>query len=276
LIPVARECARAQAAPPAARLFATKPQSNQKKPEAAAAAAAAAAAQKPAAQAQKPAAATAAPKAAPPSSGSASGSADKVAGGPNRKRLSIMTTHGKFAHALLEVAEKRGRRDAVEKELVALSYSFQKNERLNQISNNPAMLPREKLAVIQPLLEKMKLDKLTQNLVVLLIRNKRLAQLSKVVEAYSALCADARGEVRARIVSADPLSKEQVAALTGALQKKIESWQKLSVVTEVDPSIIGGLKIEVGDKGADLSIASRLTGMEEKLRRISVPKPKSA
>jgi len=67
-----------------------------------------------------------------------------------------------------------------------------------------------------------------------------------------------RGEVEATIISADPLNKSQTAAVSEAMKSQFPKGAKVVLKTEVDPSIMGGLQIQIGDKFLDLSVASRI------------------
>jgi len=67
-----------------------------------------------------------------------------------------------------------------------------------------------------------------------------------------------RGEVEATITSADPLTKAQLDAVTQAMKTQVAKGKKVVLSTQVDPTILGGLQIQIGDKFLDLSVGSKI------------------
>jgi F-type H+-transporting ATPase subunit O len=92
----------------------------------------------------------------------------------------------------------------------------------------------------------------------LLVENGRLGRLLGVAKAFGQIMSAHRGEVSARVTTAKQLNSSQQKELESVLQAFIKSGHKLSIESKVDPSIIGGMVIELGDRYIDLSIASKL------------------
>lgn len=103
-----------------------------------------------------------------------------------------------------------------------------------------------------------KVAPVTLNLMKTLAGNARLNEVSKIVDMYVELMKASRGEVEATIVSADPLTKTQADAIATAMKTQVGEGKKVVLSTQVDPSIVGGLQIQIGDQFLDLSVRSRI------------------
>ena len=104
-----------------------------------------------------------------------------------------------------------------------------------------------------------RLDGAGRNLVQMLVQNQRLELVSHIRELYEALRRDHEGVLEAKIVSALPLSDGQVRELISALEKKY--GRKVNAQLEIDPALIGGARIMVGDKVIDATVRGRLDAM---------------
>ena len=92
-----------------------------------------------------------------------------------------------------------------------------------------------------------------------LIDNARLGLLREIKAQYDELKREHEGVLEARIVSAMPIDDSQVRPLVAALEKKY--GRKVNAQVEVDPQLIGGARILVGDKVIDATVRGRLDAM---------------
>jgi F-type H+-transporting ATPase subunit delta len=104
-----------------------------------------------------------------------------------------------------------------------------------------------------------RLDGQGRNLVQVLIDNGRLDVVSEVRAQFEALKREHEGLVEARIISALPMGDDELRPLLAALEKKY--GRKVSAQVEVDPELIGGARIVIGDKVIDGTIRGRLDAM---------------
>lgn len=101
-----------------------------------------------------------------------------------------------------------------------------------------------------------RLDATGQNLIKLLVEYGRLALLPEIASIYEELKAQDEGTLDAEITAAFPLNDAQVKTLVSQLQTKF--GKKVEATVKVDPEIIGGIKIIVGDTVIDASVRGRL------------------
>lgn len=101
------------------------------------------------------------------------------------------------------------------------------------------------------------------NLIRVLADNDRLALLPEIRTLYEQLKAEAQREAEAEIISAQPLSDPQISQLKEHLERHFN--RRVKVSTNVDPSLIGGARIVVGDVVIDGSVAGQLAAMQSAL-----------
>ncbi|WP_373700174.1 F0F1 ATP synthase subunit delta [Neisseria dentiae] len=98
-----------------------------------------------------------------------------------------------------------------------------------------------------------------KNFVSVLAEQKRLQILPEVYAQFQDLTLALNHTKRAVIYSAYPLSDAQLKDLTADLQKRFGT--NLEAVTKVDPELIGGVKVEIGDQVLDLSLQGKLNAL---------------
>merc|ERR1712038_1307911 len=106
--------------------------------------------------------------------------------------------------------------------------------------------------------QKLGFNDLTRNLLFALAENNRVSYLDAVVSSFGTLMAAHRGEVVCSVTTA----KEVEAAVKGFLKGS----EKALINYSVDPAIIGGMVISVGDKFCDMSMSSKLKKYSELIK----------
>lgn len=146
-------------------------------------------------------------------------------------------------------------------ELIALVTADTDVRRLIGNPNIPAAeLERLLLAVCGK-----ELDGAGRNLVQVLAQNRRLNVLPEIRTLFEALKAEHEEVFHARIYSAFEIDDAQLSQLVAELEAKY--GHKVSATVDVDPSLIGGVKIVVGDRVFDATIRGQLDAMAAALTR---------
>jgi F-type H+-transporting ATPase subunit delta len=102
-----------------------------------------------------------------------------------------------------------------------------------------------------------------KNFVQMLVENHRLTLLPQIASQFEELKNAREGAADALIISAFPLEDGQLNDLVVSLERKFKCKLKPSV--EVDPSLIGGVRVTVGDEVLDTSVRARLASMQSAL-----------
>jgi F-type H+-transporting ATPase subunit delta len=110
-----------------------------------------------------------------------------------------------------------------------------------------------------------KIDGAGRNFMQVLARNDRLPLLPEIRELFDQRKAEQEGVLEATIFSAFPMSDEQFKQLVSGLERKYK--HKIVAQVNVDPELIGGVKIAVGDEVLDATVRGKLETMRAALTR---------
>ena len=167
---------------------------------------------------------------------------------------------GRYALALLELADDKKQLDEVAEDLRGLRTMVAESEDLRRLIRSPLFTRAEQAKVMAAILEKAGIGDLTRRFVLVVADNRRLFVLPQIIGAYLAELSRRRGEVTAEVLSAAELTEEQHAALVEALKSKIGG--KVQVDVKVDKGLIGGLVVKVGSRMVDNSLRSKLQRLQ--------------
>ncbi len=167
-----------------------------------------------------------------------------------------------YAEAMLGLAEEQGAGDALLDELKELVGFLDQNPKVGDFLASQMVDEEGRARVIENLFRGNASDLLVDSLQVI-NRKGRLGQLRAVAEAYRIAHRDLRGWVDVHVRTAVPLDDAQRARLKDAMA--VSTGKKPALVERIDPSLIGGLVVEVGGKKFDASVASRLHDLSEAL-----------
>ncbi|KAL8764888.1 MAG: hypothetical protein Q9209_007836 [Squamulea sp. 1 TL-2023] len=183
--------------------------------------------------------------------------------------VAVYGLDGTYASALYTAAAKTSSLDSASKSLAALADVFKKDTKLPLILNAPTLSPSDKSQIVQELQRHIGgQDKgdTVKNFLKTLADNNRLGILQGICEKFTTLMGAARGEMELTVTSAAKLDNKLLQRLETAVAKSDYSQgKKLKVVPKVNPDILGGLVVEVGDRTIDLSVSSKITKMNKLL-----------
>lgn len=156
-----------------------------------------------------------------------------------------MTSHGAMFEALGEI--------------LAMSPA------LDMTLKSPVITVAEKKAVMGKILDKLQADRTMRNFCGLLADKGRLGSLGRIAACYRDLLDEQKGIYRGRVTTAVPLTAKKQAALASKLKKKFEG--EMALTFTVDPGILGGMVLTIGDRVLDSSLRAQLQGLRETFKR---------
>ncbi|KAK9333735.1 OSCP/delta subunit of ATPase [Lipomyces starkeyi] len=174
--------------------------------------------------------------------------------------VQLFGVDGTYASALYTAAAKNSSLDATSKALTYLKTLLDKDPDVSGILSNPALSASDKKIVVETLSKSVSVPTVA-NLLAVLAENNRLGLLSEVIEKFDTLMSAYKGEVEATITSAAPLDSKILSRIESAISKSqfVGAGKKLKVSNRVNPDILGGLIVEVGDRTVDLSVSSKIS-----------------
>lgn len=167
-----------------------------------------------------------------------------------------------YAQAVLAAAKAEGVLDRVEDELFRLARTVEANGELAQRLSDPGLDVSAKADLAVQLLAN-RAHPQTVAAVVFVLQAGHGRRLIEIADETVRLAAQERSSAVAEVRSAVPLDDEQRRRLADALQRS--TGQTVDIKVVVDPDVVGGLSVRVGDTVIDGSVARRLTDLKARL-----------
>ncbi|KAG8832265.1 ATP synthase F0 subcomplex subunit OSCP atp5 [Serendipita sp. 399] len=162
----------------------------------------------------------------------------------------------------------------VDQDLNAISKAISSTPSLSAFIHNPTISAKDRTKALDALYAaaegatKTQISTPTKNLFSVLSENGRLVETEGVIESFRVLISEYRGEANVVVTSATPLPKDIMTRLENSL-KSSQTAQKaktLKITNKVNPSVLGGIVVDFGDKTIDLSVASRVNKLNTLLQ----------
>jgi F-type H+-transporting ATPase subunit delta len=170
----------------------------------------------------------------------------------------------RYAKALFEIAEETKNLEKITNDVVFIDSLIRSSRELQLFLKSPIIKEDKKREVLKEIFSDSRVDPVTLKFIMLLVEKKREDILHDIVKVYQQIYDEKMGIVSAEVVTAvevgERLKKkieQKILELTGA--KKVKASYR------VDPSIIGGIVIRVGDTVYDASIRRRIQLLREQL-----------
>lgn len=167
----------------------------------------------------------------------------------------------RYAKAILDLANSKGVAEAVNNDMKSIASAIETNEELSTFIENPTTTVEVKQSALLEVFSSV--NDVTKGLFRLLFENKRFEILAAIASEYTKVYDESNGVETAKVTTAVPMD----AALEAKVLAKIAtlSDKKITIENVVDPSIIGGFILRIGDKQYNASVANRLQVLKREL-----------
>ncbi len=173
----------------------------------------------------------------------------------------------RYAEALFNVALEKKLLDRTSADIAHVLEVCADNPDLLRFFSLPDVESSQKEALVDRLFRE-DAEEPIMGLLHVLIRADRIDQMEDIFTDYNRRVMEYERRARAVVTSAAPLSQAEIANVRAALAKALQ--KEIEIDTEVDPSLIGGLVVRVGDAVFDNSIRSSLSKMSRHLRGLRI------
>lgn len=148
-------------------------------------------------------------------------------------------------------------------QMLQLAASIIGDERVAQALDNPRLDSGAKESLLLSIGGD-RFDERARNFIRVLVEGERVTLLPQIAAMFEALKNDAEATAKATIESAFELDAAQLSELTAALEKRF--GRKIETTVTVNPDLIGGARVTVGDSVLDGSVQAKLAAMHAQLR----------
>ncbi len=174
--------------------------------------------------------------------------------------MSEYNVASRYAKALIDLAREQNALEAVHQDMVAVIAVMKESSELRAVMNNPIIKLDKKQNILEEIFGE-KINRSVAAFFAIMVRKGRggiiYATALEFIESYNR----EYNIVKAKVESAAPLSEEHIKVIEGLIEK--ETRGQVILEKTVNPDLIGGFVITIGDRQVDASIAKKLNKLEE-------------
>lgn len=168
----------------------------------------------------------------------------------------------RYAKALIEVAQSKNASEQVANDMQTINKAINESIELQQFLDNPVVKDIAKKNALDQIFVSLSAD--TKSLFGLLNNNHRFELLLQITNEYIALHESAKGIARAYVTTAVPLDDNLKTKVLEKV-KQLTPKPHIEIINQVNPEIIGGFIIRIGDRQYNASIADKLNKLKREL-----------
>ena len=173
-----------------------------------------------------------------------------------------------YGDALLEAAREKDKLDAVFEEAKALCQVFEDHQDLIHLLDHPQVVKEEKLRIISDVFQGKVSDEM-MGFLAAIVDKGRQNEILPILDYFITQVKEEKGIGRAQVTSAVELTETQKAQVTNKLLTTTR-YVEFEMNYIVDPSLIGGMVIRIGDRVVDSSIKNQLYELKKQLLEVQL------
>jgi F-type H+-transporting ATPase subunit delta len=168
-----------------------------------------------------------------------------------------------YATALADVALEQGAAEPVKKQLDDFGAAYAESPELRNVLSSPAVGRAAKHGVVEKLAVRLGASRIVRNFLFIVVDNQRAHLLPEILETFETVIRQRQGVAEAEVTSAAELSAPQKAQLQQTLEGL--TGKKIQAKYSLDPALLGGALVRIGDTIYDGSVRNRLNQMRARL-----------
>ena len=174
-----------------------------------------------------------------------------------------LTVNNSYSQALYELVDEEKVVDKVEQEANAFIKLISESQEFLNLIKDPRNTQSEQTDAISVICQSYKINETFTKFLKFLISKRRLFFLDKILKDFIVICSNKRGEIIAKLTAAKELSSSEIENIENSL--KVNFGSNLKLKFSYDPSLLGGLIVQVGSIMIDTSLKSKLQQIENKM-----------
>ncbi|GLC87922.1 F0F1 ATP synthase subunit delta [Lysinibacillus piscis] len=176
--------------------------------------------------------------------------------------MSNSTLAKRYAQALFELAQQKNILTEVGSDLQELTKVLNVSPELLTLLSAPKFSIERKKQIIADIFVGATPEFI--HTIQLLVEKKRVNEVKLIAEAYAEFAAQAQGIANATVFSTRELTAEESANISTAFATLVGK-HSLNITNEIDPSLLGGIRVQIGNHIYDSSVASKLERLKREL-----------
>lgn len=168
----------------------------------------------------------------------------------------------RYASALFELAQQHGQIASIQEEMKELKKAFHDNKDIDELLASPKLSSAKKKELIATIFNGV--NPLVLNALYVLLDAKRMDEAQNVFDEFLGFADDAAGIAEAKVYSTRPLTEQETNALSATFAQKVGK-HSLRIENIIDPSLIGGVRLQIGNQIYDSSLSAKLEKLQRKL-----------
>ncbi|KXH83983.1 F0F1 ATP synthase subunit delta [Sporosarcina sp. HYO08] len=168
----------------------------------------------------------------------------------------------RYALALFESAQQNDQIAPIQADLHEIKKVFASNKELSQLLDSPNLSVNKKKELLTTLFKDANVYVL--NTLSLLLDKKRIDEVVNITDEFTTFANDAAGVAEAKVYSTRPLTAEESESISKVFARKVGK-QALRIENIIDPSLIGGVRLQIGNQIYDSSVSAKLDRLRKDL-----------
>lgn len=176
------------------------------------------------------------------------------------KKISKTKIAVTYANALFDAAQEKQKLETVFADVLKLREALSNNDDFVKYMTNPLYSENDKTSVLNDVAKKLNISEVIAECLSVMSENHRLNVVKEVLISFIHLYYEKQNIAEVEVDSAKKLSASQLKKLMAVLEKNLS--QQVVVIQNICPELMGGLRIRVGSKMFDDTLATKLNRLE--------------